>query len=132
MAGIIVDIDGTLLNGSDPIQRVVDYVNNKSKSYTIYILTSRMESSRADTTKDLRAAGVNYDRLYMRRENQNNVYAKKAHAERILKSNDIVLAIENNLKAKAMYKKLGIKTVSPSSLPSSLAKSSGFFDGLFN
>jgi len=63
MAGIIVDIDGTLLSGNNGIDKTIAWVNEKAKNYRIYLVTGRPEEDRAATTRALRENGVKYNRL---------------------------------------------------------------------
>ena len=44
---VIVDIDNTIIrNGIYPIKKMVDYINELSKTNKIYIITGRPESDR--------------------------------------------------------------------------------------
>jgi len=134
MAGIIVDIDGTLLSGNNGIDKTIAWVNEKSKTYKIYISTGRPESDRASTTKALKNAGVKFNRLYMNSLGHGHQYtleSKRNHAQSLLKSDNITLAIDNDADAREVYSKLGIATKNPSSLPKTLSKIEGFWEGLF-
>lgn len=112
---IIVDIDNTILrNGIYPIKKMVDYVNELSKQNKIYIITGRPESSRDETVKSLKKAGVKYNRLMMNNigggpKDQNE--SKKRHAESI--KENVLFAIDDNPKMRNAYKEAGIKTKSP-------------------
>ena len=112
---IIVDIDNTILrNGIYPIKKMVDYVNELSKQNKIYIITGRPESSRDETVKSLKKAGVKYNRLMMNNigdgpKDQNE--SKKKHAESIKEK--VLFAIDDNPKMRSEYNKVGIKTKSP-------------------
>jgi len=134
MAGIIVDIDGTLLSGNNGIDNTIAWVNEKSKTYDIYISTGRPESDRADTTRALKNAGVKYNRIYMNNLGHGHKFtleSKRQHAESLLKSDNIVMAIDNDADARAVYSKLGISVKNPSSLPKSISKIEGFWEGIF-
>lgn len=112
---VIVDIDNTILrSGIYPIKKMIDYVNELSKENKIYIITGRPESSRDDTVKSLKKAGVKYNRLMMNNmgggpKDQNE--SKKRHAESI--KENILFAIDDNPKMRNAYKQIGIKTKSP-------------------
>lgn len=112
---VIVDIDNTILrNGIYPIKKMIDYVNELSKQNKIYIITGRPESSRDDTVKSLKKAGVKYNRLMMNNigggpKDQNE--SKKKHAESI--KENVLFAIDDNPKMRSEYNKVGIKTKSP-------------------
>jgi len=60
---IITDIDGTILDAGQPVQRVIDYI--KAEGYPVAILTNRPESDRDKTVEDLKATGLDYFRLIM-------------------------------------------------------------------
>ena len=51
---IICDVDGTLLNGSDPIAQVIAFLDERPEP--VCIVTGRKESERADTVAALAAA----------------------------------------------------------------------------
>ena len=110
----IVDIDDTLLrNGSQPIQRVIDYVN--ALPGPKYIVTGRSESTRSETIRALKSAGVKYSRLYMNPYSTSNSNKHKEEIGRKLKGS-VNLAIENNPEQRAIYNKIGIKTLDPSKI----------------
>ena len=60
---IITDIDGTILDAGQPVQRVIDYI--KAEGYPVAILTNRPESDREKTVEDLKSTGLDYFRLIM-------------------------------------------------------------------
>ena len=110
----IVDIDDTLLrNGSQPIQKVIDYVN--ALPGPKYIVTGRPESTRAETVRALKKAGVKYSRLYMNPYSTSNSNKHKEEIGRKLKGS-VNLAIENNPTQRDIYSKLGIKTKDPATI----------------
>ena len=110
----IVDIDDTLLrNGTEPIQRVIDYVN--SLPGPKYIVTGRPESTRAETIRALKKAGVKYSRLYMNPYSTSNSNKHKAEIAQKLKG-QVNLAIENNPEQRAIYSRYGIKTKDPATI----------------
>jgi len=111
----IVDIDGTLLsNGTQPIQRVIDYVNSLPGS--LIIVTGRNESQRSETVKALRAAGVKYSRLIMNPGFSSDTAKYKYEVGLKLKGS-VNLAIDNNPTMRAAYAKAGIPTKDPATLP---------------
>ncbi len=113
---VIVDIDNTIIrNGIYPIKKMVDYVNELSKTNKIYIITGRPESDRKDTEETLKKAGIKYNRLMMNNiggSPKDQLESKRKHAESI--KDKVFLAIDDNPKARNVYRKLGIKTKSPS------------------
>jgi hydroxymethylpyrimidine pyrophosphatase-like HAD family hydrolase len=111
----IVDIDGTLLrNGTQPIQRVIDYVNSLPGS--LIIVTGRNKSQRKETTKALHNAGVKYSRLIMNPGSSSDTAKYKYEIGMKLKRS-VNLAIDNNPEMRAAYAKAGIKTMDPAHLP---------------
>lgn len=113
----IVDIDGTLLrNGSQPINRVIDYVNALPGS--VIIVTGRNVSERRQTESALRAAGVKYSRLIMNPGSSADTAKYKEEVGRKLKGS-VNLAIDNNATMRAAYSRAGIKTMNPSEIPNS-------------
>jgi hypothetical protein len=107
----IVDIDGTLLrNGSQPIHRVIDYVNALPGS--VIIVTGRNVSERRKTEAALRAAGVKYSRLIMNPGSSADTAKYKEETGKKLKGS-VNLAIDNNATMRAAYSRAGIKTMDP-------------------
>lgn len=111
----IVDIDGTLLNnGTQPVQRVIDYINSLSGS--IIIVTGRNNSKRKETTAALRRAGIKYSRLIMNPGSSSETAKFKYEVGMRLKGS-VNLAIDNNATMRAAYAKAGIKTKDPATIP---------------
>ena len=110
----IVDIDDTLLrNGTQPIQRVIDYVNSLPGSKII--VTGRPESTRAETVRALKSAGVKYSQLLMNPYSTSNTNKHKEEVAIKLKGK-VSLAIENNPEQRAIYSRHGIKTMDPATI----------------
>ncbi|CAB4154053.1 Prohead protease [uncultured Caudovirales phage] len=116
---VIVDVDGTVLNGSEGIQKNIDFVNELGKTDFIHIVTGRLESDREKTANDLRAAGLIYNALTLNNTDMASPEYKKATAEEILKTKEVKLAIDNGESARAAYQSLGIETMNPSSISES-------------
>ena len=109
----IVDIDDTLLrNGTQPIQRTINYL--KTLQGPIYIVTGRNPKQKAETVRALRSAGVRYSRLYMNPGPLSDNEYKYETAKRL---EGVTLAIENNPDARAGYRRAGLKTLDPATLP---------------
>jgi len=111
---IICDIDNTLLrNGTQPIQKTIDYIN--SLKTRVVIVTGREKNQRAETVKALHAAGVHYNSLLM------NPYSYKESnkwkTEVAAKLHDATLAIDDNPGARSAYSKAGIKAIHPNDVP---------------
>jgi HK97 family phage prohead protease len=112
---ILSDIDGTLLNGGSRNNNVWDYI--QSLEGALFILTGRPESERTVTEQDLASADITYSRLIMNDgSTANSPEFKKVKAEELLKTYNIVAAIENNADTVRKFKELGIDAVTPASL----------------
>jgi ribonucleotide monophosphatase NagD (HAD superfamily) len=119
MPVIIVDIDGTLINGSSGIQKTIDYVNSKKATHDIYIVTGRLKSEEDATRAALQKHGITYNRLYLNpTSSAQTLYHKKVIAQKILEHEHVVLAIDNNSNMRDMYEELGIKALNPSDIRS--------------
>ena len=113
---IISDIDGTLLNGDEPIAATVEYLAETEEE--VYIVTGRNEEQRAATVRALAAAGVEYENLLMNPgSTSETLNFKRETAQRLLAEHDVILAIENNASMRRMYRALGIKAVNVGELP---------------
>jgi uncharacterized protein len=109
---LIVDIDGTLLqNGVQPMQKVIDYVNNDYSEYLVVVVTARLETDREATVAALSDAGFKYDRLIMKQdETVDSSEYKKGVAEALIADGKTINeAIENDADARDAYTQLGIE-----------------------
>jgi hypothetical protein len=116
---LIVDIDDTLLqNGVQPIQKVIDYVNNDYPEYLVVIVTGRLETDREATVAALSDAGVQYDRLVMKQDEtvDSAEYKKSVAEELIADGKSIDKAIDNDSAARDAYTQLGIEVVDPNEI----------------
>ena len=112
---IISDIDGTLIAGGRLIQKTYDYI--KTLEGKLFVVTGRPESQRSETVTQLHGLGVRYSRLIMNPDSTaTSPEYKKATAERLLKTYNVVAAIENNPTALGYYRQLGIHGVNPSTI----------------
>ena len=116
---IIVDIDGTLLSGNNPIKNTIAYV--KSLDEQVIIVTGRHQRDAASTRAALKAAGVSFSSIYFRPDSDttgNSSKYKTGVAQKLLTGGtSITLAIDNDASARSAYGSVGIKTKNPSSLP---------------
>lgn len=109
---IIVDIDGTLLEGQDPIANVVNYVRRAFSDHYIAIITARYDSRRDETVRTLRELDIPYDSLTMRSdESISGPRHKREAGARLQNRKNVTLAIENDPAARAAYESLGIPRV---------------------
>jgi hypothetical protein len=113
---IISDIDDTLIHAGQLMENVYEYIQTLDGA--LILVTGRPESSRDDTTSELDDLNIIYSRLIMNDGSPADSNAfKKATAEELLKTFDVVLAIENNPDARAGYESLGIMTLDPADIP---------------
>jgi hypothetical protein len=114
---VIVDIDGTLLNGSRPIQRVIDYVNKLYENFYIYVVTARMEDEEHRTVSELEAAGVRYDDIEFKEDDSMSTPEyKKEKAQEILDESPVRLAIDNDPDNLSAFRELGIPVLDPADI----------------
>jgi HK97 family phage prohead protease len=113
---VIVDIDGTLIVNGERNEKVYAFV--ESLDADVFIVTGRPESGRADTEQELANLDIDFDQLFMNDGStaDSNSY-KGSTAEELLKTWNIVAAIENNPDARKEYADLGINALDPANLP---------------
>lgn len=115
---IISDIDGTLIAGGHLMQKTYDYI--KTLEGNLFIVTGRPASQRSETAAQLHNLGVRYSRLIMNNSSTaSSPEYKKATAERLLKTYNVVAAFENNPTALGYYRGLGIHSINPATIKAS-------------
>lgn len=108
-AGVIVDIDGTLItNDGTPRPTVIEYVKNLDKP--IFIVSGRNITARSATKELIDSLGISYEAIYLNDRN-NTLAHKKATASRLIGMYGIDAAIENDTTTRAIYTELGIVEV---------------------
>jgi hypothetical protein len=108
-AGVIVDIDGTLVaNDGTPRPTVIEYV--KSLNKPIFIVSGRNITARVATKKLIDSLGLDYEAIYLNDRNSTLAH-KKATASRLIGMYGIDAAIENDTTTRAIYAELGIAEV---------------------
>lgn len=113
---VISDIDDTLISRGNRVDKTYYYLD--SLDVEIILITGRPASTREETIKQLDELDIDYDALYMNSGSPANSNAfKKSKAEELLKTYDIVEAIENNADARRGYSELGITAKDPVDLP---------------
>ena len=116
---VIADIDGTLVtfegNRNDKVQ---DYLNSFEDT-AIIIVTARLAADRSETVAELESLGVDFDQLIMKPDaDTDSTDYKKATAERLLETYNVMVAVDDNEDIRAAYADLGITAISPASVPS--------------
>jgi hypothetical protein len=67
MPRFFTDIDDTILNDGQPVQRVIDYIDENGEE--VVVLTNRPEADRDKTVAELDGIGFEYDALIMNDSN---------------------------------------------------------------
>jgi uncharacterized protein len=116
---VIADIDGTLVtfegNRNDKVQDYLDSFEDTE----IIIVTARLVADRSETVAELEALGVDFDQLIMKPDaDTDSTDYKKATAERLLETYNVMVAVDDNEDIRAAYADLGITAISPASVPS--------------
>lgn len=114
---LICDIDDTIIHNGMLITEVASWVGQQEVG--IELVTGRLEATRAETVAQLAKLGMDYDHLYMNDlgSTAKAVEFKKKTAQELLKTYDVVLAIDNDGGAREAYASLGIPVVDPTRLP---------------
>ena len=118
---IISDLDDTLIHAGERMNDVYELLDNMDQP--IFIVTGRPESDREATIAELEAADIDYAELIMNpgSSEDSNDY-KKATAQTLLETYNVVLAVENNPDARAGYAELGIEVLDPAEIKPSEAE----------
>jgi len=112
---IITDIDGTILDAGQPVQRVIDYI--KAEEVPVVILTNRPESDRAKTTEDLKATGLDYIRLIMNGGSAPAPAFKAGEVKKLLDEGfDPDVFIDNDPANREAVAALGVEVADPADL----------------
>ena len=114
---IITDIDGTILDGAQPVQRVIDYI--KAEGYPVVILTNRPESERDSTIENLKATGLDYIRLIMNGSDAPAPEFKAGEVKNLLAEGfDPDVFIDNDPANREAVAALGVEVADPADLNS--------------
>ena len=116
---IIVDIDGTLIISGNANQRLINYLDTFDDT-EIIIVTARLDSERQATIRELDSLSVDYDQLLMKpNEDVESPDYKEAVAEELLKTWNVMLAIDDREDIRERFRRLGITTVDVDEIPDS-------------
>lgn len=122
----ISDIDDTLIHAGELMEDTWAFL--QSVPGRLFIVTGRPESQRDETVKQLEDLGVTFSRLIMNPgSTADSAEYKKATAEELLKTYNVVVAVENDEDTLAAYRSLGIETVNPDSLPDGMDEGSASY-----
>jgi ribonucleotide monophosphatase NagD (HAD superfamily) len=116
MPRIFTDIDDTILKDGQPVQRVIDYIDENGEE--VVVLTNRAESEREKTMADLEAIGFEYDALIM---NDSGAEAPAFKAGVIQAELDagrpVDLFIDNRQDTRDAVSALGVEVMDPAAIP---------------
>jgi uncharacterized protein len=114
---VIVDIDGTLVDGGRRVEKVYNFLDDMEDT-AIFIVTGRNVDDRESTIKQLDDLSIDYDRLFMNPgSTADTADFKKVTAENLLKEYNVILAIDNNETMRKVYRDLGITALDVPDVP---------------
>lgn len=114
----VVDIDGTIIDGGKPVDRVLAYI--KDNADKVFVLTNRSEDQREETEKDLKAVGLSYQKLIMNEDGSPAPEHKSKAVKALLDAGHMVdLFIDNDPDNREAVKSLGIAVSDPMDIPES-------------
>ena len=116
MPRIFTDIDDTILKDGQPVQRVIDYIDETAEE--VVILTNRPESDREKTVADLEAIGFEYDALIMNDSGEDApVFKAKVIKAELDAGRPVDLFIDNRQDNRDAVAALGVEVMDPADVP---------------
>lgn len=114
---VIVDIDGILISGGNRVERTYNFLEAMDET-EIIIVTGRPASTRSETVNELESLDIDFDQLFMNPgSTSQSPDFKKATAQRLLETYNVILAIDDNPDNRAKYRELGITALDLSDIP---------------
>lgn len=111
----ISDIDGTLIQSGERVEKVYDFLDELPGA--LFIVTGRPESERDATVSQLADLDIEYSRLIMNPgSTADSAEYKKATAEKLLETYNVTVAVENDADTLRAYASLGIEAVDPADI----------------
>ena len=114
----ISDFDDTLYVSGGLNQNVYDWID--AQDVELYVVTGRHEKDRGATTDLLNKLGVEFSRLIMQPDDEQNsaAYKGRTAAKLLADGVDVKFVVENNAEARSAYRSAGVDSViDPNSLP---------------
>lgn len=116
MPRIFTDIDDTILKDGQPVERVIDYIDENGEE--VVVLTNRPEADREKTVADLEAIGFEYDALIMNDSGAEAPAFKSGVVKAELDAGRPVdLFIDNRPDTRAAVAALGVEVMDPADVP---------------
>jgi len=116
MPRIFTDIDDTILKDGQPVQKVIDYIDEVAEE--VVVLTNRPESDRKKTVAELEAIDFEYDSLIM---NDSGAEAPAFKAGVIKAELDakrpVDLFIDNRADTRKAVAAMGVEVMDPANVP---------------
>jgi hypothetical protein len=115
---VIADIDGTLITfDGDRNEKVYAYLESFDDT-EIIIVTARLESERTATVSELENLDIDYDQLIMKPDaDTDSTEFKKLTAEDLLKTYNVMVAVDDSADIREAYSGLGITAIAPADVP---------------
>ena len=114
----ITDIDGTIIERGQPVENVLDYIDELDLD--VIVLTNRPESDRDRTVQDLADVDLEYTRLIMNGGSLPAPEFKKGKVKKLLDEGfDPEVFIDNDKANRDAVASLGVKVLDPSDIPQS-------------
>jgi HK97 family phage prohead protease len=115
---VLADIDGTLITfDGDRNEKVYAYLESFDDT-EIIIVTARLESERTATVSELENLDIDYDQLIMKPDaDTDSTEFKKLTAEDLLKTYNVMVAVDDSADIREAYSGLGITAIAPADVP---------------
>lgn len=115
MPRFISDIDGTVLDRGQPVQAVIEFIDEYAEE--LVFLTNRPESDRERTVKDLEATGLEYQQLIMNGgEDPAPVFKAKVIQGMLDAGEPVDLFIDNDEANRNAVEALGVEVIDPADI----------------
>ena len=115
MPRIITDIDGTIIAGGQPVQKVLDYIAAEAEE--VVVLTNRPETDRAKTVADLKDIGLEYQQLIMNKDGSPAPEFKAGAVKAMLDAGvEVDEFIDNDPENRAAVEALGVEVCDPAEI----------------
>jgi len=115
---VIADIDDTMITSDGTRDEKVYLYLDSFDGTQIFIITGRLVSERETTIAELDSLDIEYDQLLMRpNADITPTEFKRATAQRLLETYNVMVAVENNPETRAAYADLGITAIAPADVP---------------
>lgn len=118
MSIIISDVNNTLLINREVANTSLINFLNKQTQHTLILVTGSDESDREEIERRLAESNLSYSNIYMNTEEEDDDVFKYYMAQDLMRSDEIVLAIDNSSSARRAYASLGIRTSAPDNVSS--------------